>query len=55
VKNAATVHSADLRGLKTFGEDYPQAERLLLYRGKERLLIDGIRVVPCGEFLLELK
>ena len=55
VKNAATVHSADLRGLKTFGEDYPQAERLLLYRGKEQLLIDGIRVVPCGEFLLELK
>ena len=55
VKNAATVHSADLRGLKTFGEDYPQAERLLLYRGKERLLIDGIRVVPCREFLLELK
>jgi len=55
VKNAATVHSADLRGLKTFGEDYPQAERLLLYRGKERLLVDGIRVVPCGEFLLDLK
>ena len=55
VKNAATVHSADLRGLKTFGEDYPQAERMLLYRGKERLLVDGIRVVPCGEFLLELK
>jgi predicted AAA+ superfamily ATPase len=55
VKNAATVHSADLRGLKTFGEDYPQAERMLVYRGKERLLVDGIRVVPCREFLLELK
>ena len=55
VKNAATVHSADLRDLKTCGEDYLQAERLLLYRGKERLLIGGIRVVPCGEFLLELK
>ena len=55
VKNAATVHPADLRGLKTFGEDYPQAERLLLYRGKERLLVDGIRVVPWGEFLLDLK
>jgi len=55
VKNAATVHPADLRGLKTFGSDYPQAERLLLYRGKEQLLVDGIRVLPCGEFLLELK
>jgi predicted AAA+ superfamily ATPase len=55
VKNAATVHPADLRGLKTFGEDYPQAKRLLLYRGKERLLVDGIRIVPCGEFLPDLK
>ena len=41
--------------MKAFGEDYPQAERLLLYRGKERLLVDGIRVAPCGEFLLDLK
>lgn len=55
VKNAATVHPADLRGLKTFGSDYPQAERLLLYRGKERLLVDGIRILPCREFLLELR
>ena len=55
IKNSATVHSTDLRGLKTFGSDYPQAERLLLYRGKERLLVDGIRVLPCGEFLLELQ
>jgi predicted AAA+ superfamily ATPase len=55
VKNAAAVHPADLRGLKTFGSDYPQAERLLLYRGKERLLVAGIRVLPCGEFLLELR
>jgi len=55
VKNATAVHPVDLRGLKTFGEDYPQAERLLLYRGKERLLVDGIRVVPCGEYLLGLR
>jgi len=55
VKNAATVHPTDLRGLKTFGEDYPQAERVLVFRGKERLLVDGIRVLPCKEFLLELK
>jgi predicted AAA+ superfamily ATPase len=54
VKNAATVHPSDLRGLKTFGQDYPQAERTLVYRGTERLLIDGIRIVPCEEFLSEL-
>lgn len=55
VKNAATIHPSDLRGLKTFGEDYPQAERILVYRGTERLLVDGIRVVPCEEFLQEFK
>jgi hypothetical protein len=31
------------------------AERLLLYRGKERLLVDGIRGVPGEEFLPDLK
>ena len=55
VKTAAVVHPADLRGLKAFGSDYPQAERLLLYRGRERLRIEGIQVLPCGEFLLGLK
>lgn len=55
VKTAAVVHPADLRGLKAFGSDYPQAERLLLYRGRERLRIEGIQVLPCREFLLGLK
>lgn len=54
VKNARKFHPQDLRGLKSFGEDYPEAERILLYRGKERLLIDGIKVEPCEEFLLNL-
>lgn len=54
VKNAGRFHPQDLRGLKAFGEDYPEAERILLYRGKERLLIDGIKVEPCEEFLINL-
>jgi predicted AAA+ superfamily ATPase len=32
VKNAATVHSADLRGLKTFVEDYPPNILLIIKR-----------------------
>jgi predicted AAA+ superfamily ATPase len=51
VKNSATVHPQDLRSLKSFGQDYPQAKRILLYRGKEKLLRDGISIVPAGEFL----
>jgi len=55
VKNAATLHPQDLRALKAFSEDYPEAKRFLIYRGKERLLRDGISIEPVTEFLLGLK
>lgn len=55
VKNAQRLQTADLRGLRAFGEDYPSAQRGLVYRGSERLLIDGIPCIPCEEFLLALR
>ncbi|MEX1120072.1 MAG: DUF4143 domain-containing protein [Terrimicrobiaceae bacterium] len=55
VKNSGSVRPEDLRGLKAFGEDFPEARRYLLYRGKERLLRDGILCMPCEEFLRELR
>ena len=51
VKNAGKVHSGDLRALRAFREDYPEAETALLYRGRERLRIDGIWCLPVQEFL----
>ena len=51
VKNATTAHRSDLRGLRTFCADYPEAEAALLYRGAERLRIDGIWCLPVEEFL----
>lgn len=48
-KNAAQVQPRDLKALKTFGEDYPEAERFLLYRGREKLLRDGITIQPIGK------
>ena len=51
VKNSSTIHPGDLRPLKSFGEDYPEAERIILYRGSEKLLRDGITIGPCEEFL----
>lgn len=51
VKHAAKVHAADLRALKTFQEDYPEAQVAMLYLGQECLEIDGIPVIPCGKFL----
>ena len=55
VKNSDQVRPEDLRSLKSFGEDFPESTRWLLYRGRERLLRDGVRCVPCEEFLLGLK
>jgi predicted AAA+ superfamily ATPase len=55
VKNSVRVRPEDLRGLKKFGEDFPESRRWLLYRGRERLLIDDILCLPCEEFLLDLK
>lgn len=55
VKNTSSVRPADLRALRSFLADYPEAKPLLLYRGRESLLIDGIRCLPASEFLRTLR
>ena len=55
VKNATQVHSKDLRGLKNFAEDYPEACCILLYRGDYNQKIDGILCIPWQNFLMKLK
>ena len=51
VKNARRVHSSDLRALRSFRADYPEAETAVLYRGSERLRIDDIWCLPVADFL----
>jgi hypothetical protein len=55
VKNSSAIHPSDLRSLRSFGQDYPEAERCLLYRGTERLKRDNILIEPCAVFLHRLK
>jgi predicted AAA+ superfamily ATPase len=55
VKNARNVHRSDVKSLRAFKEDYGQAEVCLLYRGTERLQLDGVLCMPCDEFLLALR
>jgi hypothetical protein len=43
-----------MRSLRSFQDDYPESKALLLYRGADRLAVEGIRVVPVEEFLLGL-
>jgi predicted AAA+ superfamily ATPase len=54
VKNTATVRGQDLRALRTFRGDYQECLPVLVYRGRERLLIDDIPCVPAVEFLQRL-
>ncbi|MBI5486966.1 MAG: ATP-binding protein [Deltaproteobacteria bacterium] len=54
IKNTARPDSRALAGLKAFAQDYPESKRLLLHRGKDRTLTDGILCVPCEEFLATL-
>jgi|SRR5579862_3800900 len=51
VKSAKKIFPQDLKGLKAFLEDYPEAKALLLYQGKERLKIGDIFCLPVAEFL----
>ena len=54
VKNTTRVRSADLRGLESFGEDYPQAELVFLYRGTSRERRGRVWVIPVDDFLKNL-
>ena len=54
VKNSQRVHSGDLRSLEAFRNDYPESTSLLLYRGNTSLVVNGIRCLPCTDFLLNI-
>lgn len=54
VKNTDRVRPEDLRGLKSFGEDYPESRRYFLYRGDKRLLLGGVLAMPVTDFLRNL-
>ena len=54
-QNARKVRAADLRGLRTFRQDYPEAEAALLHRSEKRPRIDGIWCLPVEDFLRGLR
>lgn len=54
VMNADRIRPADLRGLRAFGDEYPEATRILLYRGEHRLVRNGVLCLPVDGFLAKL-
>jgi predicted AAA+ superfamily ATPase len=55
VKNSAHVQPADLRGLRAFKEEYPEARLILAYRGKQRRKIGETWCLPVEKFLRALR
>jgi predicted AAA+ superfamily ATPase len=55
VKRTSRLRQEDLATLRLFGEDYPVARRMLLYGGPREYAIDGIRVLPLGSALPQLR
>jgi len=55
VKNTRRVRPEDLRSLRSFLSEYPEATAVLLYRGEERLKIGEILCVPVEGFLRGLR
>ena len=54
VKHSRNVYREDLRSLRAFRDDYPEANVALLYRGDEQLSIDGVLCIPIDVFLRKL-
>lgn len=54
VKNTSKIYSEHLRPLKSFKEDYPEANTMLLYRGNEVLKKENILCIPVEKFLMQL-
>jgi predicted AAA+ superfamily ATPase len=51
VKNARVLNPLDYNGLTSFGDDYPEAKLLLLYRGSILLKHKNILVIPVEIFM----
>ena len=54
VKRSDTISLNDLKGLKAFGGDYPEAKLFLFYGGKRREYIGNIQLIPLEEALPSL-
>jgi len=55
VKSATRIRPEDLRALRAFLKDYPEARARLLYRGTERMVVDDIQCWPVGQYLREMR
>ena len=54
MKRSSTITSKSLKGLKTFGDEYPEAQLYIVFLGKQKEYHGSIQAIPLTEMLLEL-
>ena len=54
IKSSNEVRNSQLKGLRSFGQDYPQARLIVVSLDKYRRLVDNIEIMPVKEFLADL-
>lgn len=54
IKRSSTITSKSLKGLKTFGQDYPEAHLYILFFGKTKEYYGNVTAIPFEEALKEL-
>lgn len=55
VKNTKQIDSSDVRNLREFYKDYPEAKLICLYRGKYLQKVGEVLCIPCDLFLSQLE
>lgn len=55
VKHSRRVDFSDIKSLKSFKEDYPEADLLLVYLGDSEQVLDDVKILPASKFLLNLE
>ncbi|MBR5084327.1 MAG: ATP-binding protein [Prevotella sp.] len=54
VKSSNKITSHDTKGLKVFGEEFPQSKRILLSMEERPRMLNGIEIWPVSQFLSRL-
>ncbi|MFO7820765.1 MAG: DUF4143 domain-containing protein [Lentisphaeria bacterium] len=54
IKRKRNIRRHDLRGMKSFAHDYPQARKILFYGGDHKERIDGVDILPLQSSLAKL-
>lgn len=54
IKRSATITSKSLKGLKTFGKEYPEAKLHILFSGKQKEFHGNVTAIPFEQILQEL-